>query len=87
VFTARHLIACGAKTFGMMLSEQEFAKYRRQGFADELHRQGFTLLEENFFFRKDIPGKKFQQTILSWPCCVGVFSDSDAGGTQFISNG
>ncbi|MFA5689795.1 MAG: helix-turn-helix domain-containing protein [Kiritimatiellales bacterium] len=84
VLAARHLISCGAKTFSMICSAQEFAKYRRQGFTDELHRQGFTLPEENLFSRKELNGKKFRYTILSWPNCVGVFSDSDPGGRLFI---
>ncbi|MFA5687912.1 MAG: substrate-binding domain-containing protein [Kiritimatiellales bacterium] len=84
VLAARHLISCGAKTFGMVYSEYEFAKYRRQGFTDELHRQEFTLLEENLFPWKEIDQRKYRQIIRSWPCCFGLFSDSDYGGRDII---
>lgn len=81
---AKHLISCGAKTFGMLYSKLEFAKYRRQGFAEELSRQGFILSPENIFPDADLNKRNLKQAAKSWPCCFGLFTDSDETGKKSI---
>ena len=81
---ARHLIACGAKTFGMIYSKLEFAKYRRQGFAEELERQGHSLSSSHVFPDSELTKRGLKQAIKFWPCCFGLFTDSDETGRKSI---
>jgi LacI family transcriptional regulator len=84
VLAARHLIACGARNFGVVLSHNEFAEYRRKGFSDELARQGHILNPDHVLYIEQLTEAKTRRLLKSWPCCFGLFTDADDYGKQAI---